>query len=72
MCPLCAAKYRHKRETADEAMLQVLSKMVIEAGAGKVEFPVLINGNVIRLWLTGKHALDLQAAMAVAGEERGR
>lgn len=72
MCPLCAAKYRHKRETADEAMLQVLSKMVIEAGAGKVEFPVLIDGNVIRLWLTGKHALDLQAAMAVAGEERGR
>lgn len=71
LCPLCAAKYRYKRETADEGILQTLSKMVIEAGAGRIELPVLINGDVIRLWFTGKHALDLQAAMAVAGEERG-
>lgn len=71
LCPLCAARYRYKRETADEALLHALSKMVIAAGTGRIELAVLIDGDVIRLWFIGKHALDLQAAMAVAGEERG-
>lgn len=71
LCPLCAAKYRYKRETADEAMLHALSKIVIAAGIGKIELPLLVDGNVVRLWFTSKHALDLQVALAVAGEERG-
>lgn len=71
LCPLCAATYRYKRETSDEAMQESLSALTIEAGQGAVELPVLINGQVGRLRLTGKHALDLQAALAVAGEERG-
>jgi len=71
LCPLCAAKYRYKRETADEAMLHALSEIVVEAGSVRIELSVLIDGDVIRLWFTGKHALDLQSAMAVAGEERG-
>lgn len=71
LCPLCAAKYRYKRETTDGAMLNALSALEIAAGAGRIELSVLVNGEVVRLWFTGKHALDLQAAMAVAGEVRG-
>jgi hypothetical protein len=71
LCPLCAAKYRYKRDTTDEAMLNALSALEIEAGAGRIELSALVDGEVVRLWFTGKHALDLQAAMAVAGEERG-
>jgi hypothetical protein len=71
MCPLCAALYRHKRETTDEVLLESLSALDIEPGQGAIELPVLINGRVVRLRFTGKHGLDLQSAMAVAGEERG-
>lgn len=70
LCPLCAATYRFKRETSDEALLESLAALTIEASQGIVELPVLLNGEVVRLRLTGKHALDLQSAMAVAGEER--
>lgn len=70
LCPLCAATYRFKRETSEEALLESLAVLTIEAGQGIVELPILLNGQVVRLRLTGKHALDLQSAMAVAGEER--
>jgi hypothetical protein len=70
LCPLCAATYKHKKETSDAALLDLLSELEVEAGQGTVELPVLLNGVVVRLRLTGKHALDLQAAMAVAGEPR--
>lgn len=72
LCPLCAATYKHKRETSDETLLESLSTMTVEAGQGAVELPVLLNGQVVRLRLTGKHALDLQSSMAVAGEARGQ
>lgn len=70
LCPLCAATYKYKRETSDEALLESLSAITIEAGQGTVELPVLLNGQVVRLRLTGKHAVDMQSSMAVAGEER--
>jgi hypothetical protein len=70
LCPLCAAKYRYKRETTDEAMLTALSALEIEAGAGRIELLVLVNGEVVRLWFAGKHAVDLRSVMAAAGEQR--
>ena len=72
LCPLCAATYRYKRETSDEALLESLAALTIEAGQGAVDLPVLLNGHVVRLRLTGKHALDLKSAMAAAGEARGQ
>ncbi len=70
MCPLCAAKYRYARDTMDAALIDGLLEIVVSAGEGAVEFPVLISGERTSLRFTGKHAIDLQAALRVAGEER--
>lgn len=70
MCPLCAAKYKYVRETKDEALVQELLTVTVNQGEGVVELPVLIAGRRTSLKLTGKHAIDLQAALQVAGEER--
>ena len=35
LCPLCAAKYKYKLETSDEALLESLSTVSIEAGQGR-------------------------------------
>ena len=71
MCPLCAAKYRYVRETKDNALIEDLLAIVVSAGDGSIELPVLIAGKRRTLRLTGKHTIDLQAALRVAGEERG-
>ena len=72
LCPLCAATYRYKRETSDDTLLEALAAATIEARQGALDLPVLLNGHVVRLRLTGKHALDLKSAMATAGEARGQ
>lgn len=70
MCPLCAALYKHKRETTDEALVESLSVLKVEPGQMTVEIPTLVNGRVVRLRFTGKHALDLRSALEAAGEKR--
>lgn len=70
LCPLCAATYRHKRGTGEDSLVESLSMLTVEKGQETVEIPVLLNERVVRLRLTGKHAIDLKSAMAVAGEKR--
>ncbi|EED31309.1 conserved hypothetical protein [gamma proteobacterium NOR5-3] len=70
LCPVCAAKYKHVRETEDIALIEALLTVDVSPGAGAVELPVLVAGKRTTLKLTGKHAIDLQAALRVAGEER--
>ncbi len=70
LCPLCAALYKHKRETANDALMQALLGISIEKGQGSVEVPVLLNERRVQIRFTGKHALDLQAVLQPAGTER--
>lgn len=70
MCPLCAAKYRYVRESKDDTLIEDLLAIVVSAGDGSIELPVLIAGKRRTLRLTGKHTIDLQAALRVAGENR--
>jgi hypothetical protein len=70
MCPLCAARYKYVRETKDNALIGDLLAIDVGAGEGSVELPVLIAGKRTTLRMTGKHAIDLQAALRVAGEKR--
>lgn len=70
MCPLCAALYKHKRETTDEALVESLSVLKVEPGQRTAEIQALVNGRVVRLRFTGKHALDLRSAIEAAGETR--
>ncbi|MDK1361354.1 hypothetical protein QNO00_13905 [Arthrobacter sp. zg-Y1219] len=71
LCPLCAALYKHTRETTTEALLAVLSNIKVKGGQGLVEIPLILNGKRINIQFTGKHAIDLQSALRVAGDERG-
>ena len=70
LCPLCTAKYKHVRRPDDEGLLISLADLPADTGAGRVELPILLNAKRVSLWFTGKHALDLQAVLSVAGDER--
>lgn len=70
LCPLCAALYKYARETRNDALLETVASIEVEEGQGGVEIPLVLNGKRIRIRFTGKHAIDLQAALGVAGDER--
>lgn len=70
MCPLCAARYKYVRDTKDQAVIDDLLAITVEPGQGLVEVAVLIAGRRTTLRFTGKHAIDLQAALSAAGEDR--
>jgi arsenate reductase-like glutaredoxin family protein len=71
LCPLCAALYKHKRETKNEDLLEEIATTSVAEGQAMVEIPVLLNGKRVEIGFTGKHAIDIQATLDVAGEERG-
>jgi len=71
LCPLCAAKYSHVRDTTDEALLADLLEMELGPESGQVTLPVSVNTKRIQLMFTAKHAIDLKAALSAAGESRG-
>jgi hypothetical protein len=70
LCPLCAALYKYACVTKNEAILDELDSTTIDAGQGTVEIPVVLDGKRIKLGFTGKHAIDIKTALAVAGDER--
>jgi hypothetical protein len=70
LCPLCAALYKFARGTKNEALLDHLDELGIDAGQGTVEIPVVLDGKRVKIAFTGKHAIDLKAALGVAGTER--
>ena len=70
LCPLCAAKYSHVRDTNDAALLASLLELNIEPEAGQVALPISIHAKRVEFMFTAKHAIDLKAAMSVAGESR--
>jgi hypothetical protein len=70
LCPLCAAKYEHVRDTEDTALLAELLELQVGAEAGMVSIAISLNRGRTELKFTGKHAIDLKAALTAAGEER--
>lgn len=70
LCPLCSAVYRYKIETKAADLIAGLLELDIASGQGSAELPVLLNGKRVRLRFTGKHAIDLQSALRVAGDQR--
>jgi hypothetical protein len=70
LCPLCAALYKYARETRNGPLLETLSNIEVKEGQGGVEIPMVLNGKPVKIRFTGKHAIDLQAALGAAGDER--
>jgi len=70
LCPLCAARYKYVRETSDADILTGLDALVIVSETGTAHVPVLIGGARMEVRFTGKHATDLKAVLAAAGDAR--
>lgn len=70
LCPLCAALYKNTRGTSNEALLEALTEVTIAQGQSAIEIPVLLDDKRVVVRFTGKHAIDLQAALGVAGDPR--
>ena len=70
LCPLCAARYQHVRDTTDDALLLAIEDLKIDDGQGQVSLPVILNGKRVELRFSGRHALDMRTALAVAGDAR--
>lgn len=71
MCPLCAALYSHARSTPDALLYKQLFERAEVAEAGRVTLPISLNGRVIELFFTERHAVDLVTVLEVAGDPRG-
>ncbi|APE09312.1 sacsin N-terminal ATP-binding-like domain-containing protein [Rhodococcus pyridinivorans] len=64
LCPTCAAKYRHAQSTTDgERRTALLSQHI--GFRGSVLVPVVLAEEDAFVRFVGKHAIDLQAALAV-------
>jgi hypothetical protein len=72
LCPLCAALYKHARSTPNDVLLAQIADLHIAEGQADVELSVVLDGKQRDIRFTGKHAIDVQAALKVAGEERDR
>ena len=70
LCPLCAAKYEHVRETQDTALLAELRELQVGAEVGVVSITISLNGGRVELKFTGKYVIDPKAVLTTAGEER--
>ena len=70
LCPLCAAMFKHTRQTKDEELMARIAAASVSPGQGLVEIPVTLNHQRATIAFTGKHALDIKAALGVAGARR--
>ena len=62
LCPVCAAKYRHARETELDELRDDLLTQVIDTKPS-VEVEVTLAGEHLAIRFVGKHAIDLQAVL---------
>lgn len=67
LCPTCAAKYRHARETELDELRDDLLTTAIDTKPS-VEIAVRLAGDDLAIRFVGKHAIDLQAALEVIGD----
>jgi hypothetical protein len=70
LCPLCAALYKYARQTKNESLVERLASRNVDMGQGSVEIPVSLNNERVKITFTGRHAIDIKAALGVAGGER--
>ncbi len=70
LCPLCAAFYQYKRTPTDYDLMTAILTRTVPPGTGSITLPILFDGHQKTLILTGKHAIDLQATLRVAGQPR--
>jgi hypothetical protein len=69
LCPLCAALYKHTRQTANDALVGSLLDQAVGVSQASVDIAVLLNNKRVELRFTGTHAIDLQAALRIAAED---
>jgi hypothetical protein len=63
LCPNCAAKYQHARQTKDGELRNRIVSHQAPDNAGSVEIPVTLAGIVWNLHFVGKHWFDLKTLL---------
>lgn len=72
LCPLCAAMYKHARATTNDELLEQIVAWPFNEGSATVEVSVVLDGKHQNIKFTGRHAIDVQAALQAAGADRDR
>ncbi|SDL43761.1 sacsin N-terminal ATP-binding-like domain-containing protein [Tessaracoccus oleiagri] len=70
LCPLCAAMFKYTRQTKEDELMDVIATVSVSPGQGLVEVPVILDHRRVAIAFTGKHAIDLKAALGIAGDRR--
>jgi hypothetical protein len=70
LCPMCAAKYKYVRNTDDAKLLHMIQQAVVTGDSENVDIHIHLYGRGVNLRFTARHAIDIQAALRAAGEER--
>jgi hypothetical protein len=65
LCPNCAAKYRHTRQTTDTELRSLIISHQAPDTAPSVEIPVTLAGSEWNLHFVGKHWFDLKSLLNV-------
>jgi hypothetical protein len=63
LCPVCAAKYQHARDTSDADL-----RAALESGGSEV--PITLAGKVESIKFVNMHKSDLVSALGVLGPNR--
>lgn len=70
LCPLCAALFKHTRQTKEDDLMDAIAAVSVIPGQGLAEIPVVLNHQRVMITFTGKHVIDIKAALGAAGDRR--
>ncbi len=68
LCPNCAAKYRHTRQTTDSELRNRIVSHEAADTAGSVKIPVTLAGTAWNLHFVAKHWFDLKTLLVQSSE----
>ena len=68
LCPNCAAKYRHTRQTTDAELRNRIVSHEAADTAGSVKIPVTLAGTAWNLHFVAKHWFDLKTLLVQSSE----
>lgn len=63
LCPVCSAMYRAWRTGDDEQWRQAIADVKTTVGQGSVRVPIVLAGETMEIYFTGRHIRDLQIAL---------
>jgi len=70
LCPTCAAKYKHTRQTSDEDFIRAILGVDADSAGESLELELMLAGVIGTIRFVGKHFFDLNALLVNAVIEK--